>query len=139
MVGLRPAAQTPLPPLRGQLYTYRLVAGAGDPPDLRVDLGYDVTEQDADAAYVLFRFVPPGKQEATHGSLEIIRSGRQTKLLVQLAQLPSYYETVLRDGLLRKLRDDYGEPVGKPKEPAKSKKPRQAKEPEKTQLHRNQG
>jgi hypothetical protein len=98
---------------------------------LRVDLGYEVTEKDPEAAYVLFQFVPAGKQEPTTGSFEIIRSGAQTRLFVQLAQLPSYYEAVLRDGLLRKLREEYGEPVrksAKPKEtPAQS--PDQAKSP----------
>jgi hypothetical protein len=83
---------------------------------LRVDLGYEITERDADAAYVLFRFVPSGKREPTNGSVEIVEAGEDVKVLVQIAQLPAYYETVLRDGLMRKLRDEYGEPVSKPKE-----------------------
>jgi hypothetical protein len=83
---------------------------------LRVDLGYEITEKDADAAYVLFRFVPSGKRDPTNGSVEIVEAGEDVKVLVQLAQLPAYYETVLRDGLMRKLHDEYGEPVSKAKD-----------------------
>ncbi len=86
---------------------------------LRVDLGYEVTEKDADAAYVLFRFQASGKREPVNGSVEIVETGDEVKLMVQIAELPGYYETVLRDGLLRKLRDEYGEPVSKPKEEPK--------------------
>ncbi len=86
---------------------------------LRVDLGYEVTEKDADAAYVLFRFEASGKRELVNGSVEIVEAGDEVKLLVQIAELPVYYETVLRDGLLRKLRDEYGEPVSKPKDEPK--------------------
>jgi hypothetical protein len=86
---------------------------------LRVDLGYEITEKDAEAAYVLFRFVPSGKREPTNGSVEIVEAGEDVKVLVQLAQLPTYYETLLRDGLMRKLRDEYGEPVSKPKDEPK--------------------
>jgi len=83
---------------------------------LRVDLGYEITEKDADAAYVLFRFVPSGKRDPTNGSVEVVEAGEDVKVLVQIAQLPAYYETLLRDGLMRKLREEYGEPVSKPKD-----------------------
>ena len=83
---------------------------------LRVDLGYEITEKDEDAAYVLFRFVPSGKRDPTNGSVEIVEAGEDVKVLVQIAQLPAYYETLLKDGLMRKLREEYGEPVSKPKD-----------------------
>jgi hypothetical protein len=98
---------------------------------LRVDRGYDVVEKDADAAYVLFRYPLPGKQPSTSGSVEVVETGRGTKIYVQLPRLPEYHEVVLRDALLKKLREEYGAPPPKIKPPAGddgSKKP--APEPE---------
>jgi hypothetical protein len=77
---------------------------------LRVDLGYEVTEKDPDAAYLLFRYTPSGHREPTSGSIEIVETRDDVKLLVQLPQLPHYHETVLRDGLIAKLRSEYGAP-----------------------------
>ena len=85
---------------------------------LRVDKGYDVVEKDADAAYVLFRYPLQGKATA-NGSVEIVETSSGTKLVVQLPQLPEYHEVVLRDALLKKLRDEYGSPPPKPKEKSK--------------------
>jgi hypothetical protein len=98
---------------------------------LRVDLGYEITEKDADAAYLLFKFVPSGKREPANGSVEIVEAGEDVKVLVQISQLPSYYETVLRDGLMRKLREEYGEPVRKPKDDSKDEPKEEPREPPK--------
>jgi hypothetical protein len=84
---------------------------------LRVDRGYEVTEKDADAAYLLFRYPLPGTRQSADGSLEVVETSAGVKIYVQLPRLPEYHEAVLRDGLLRKLRDEYGEPP--PKAPAK--------------------
>lgn len=91
---------------------------------LRVDLGYEVTEKDPDAAYLLFRYVPHGKQEPTFGAVEIVQTKRAVRLTIKLPQLPSYHETVMRDGLLKKLRNDYGT------EPARPDPPKADDEPE---------
>jgi hypothetical protein len=88
---------------------------------LRVDLGYDVTERDPDAAYLLFQYNLPGRKTETHGSIEIVQVRQTVKVIVQLPQLPSYHEQVLSEGLRRKLHDEYGEP---PTAPAPDSKPK---------------
>jgi len=78
---------------------------------LRVDKGYEVYEKDADAAYLLFRYVPPGTPpRPTNGSIELVRTQNRVKLLVRLPAVAEYHEQMLRDELVRKLQDDYGQP-----------------------------
>jgi hypothetical protein len=78
---------------------------------LRVDLAYEVTEKDPDAAYLLFSFTDPELQKKTaHGSIEVVQRTHTVRLLVSLPDLPSYREDVLKRGLLDKLRTEYGEP-----------------------------
>jgi len=85
---------------------------------LRVDLGYEIVEKDADAAYLIFRYLPPGETKRfASGTVEVIETRDTVRLFVQLPQMPEYHERVLRDGLLKKLRTEYGAA------PAKSKKP----------------
>lgn len=91
---------------------------------LRVDLGYEVTEKDADAAYLLFSFTDaelPGK--TAHGSIEVVQRRRSVRLFVNLPELPSYREELLKRGLLDKLRTEYGEPSEPEPERPPSKKP----------------
>ena len=90
---------------------------------LRVDLGYEVVEKDPEAAYLLFRYLPAGRRDTTNGSIEVVEIRVRVRLLVQLPQMPRYHETVLRDGLLRKLRDEYGEPAPRKPEPKPEPKP----------------
>jgi len=87
---------------------------------LRIDLGYEITEKDSDAAYLLFRYVPQGMKEPTFGAIEIVETSAAVKLSVKLPQLPSYHETVIRDGLVKKLRADYGQELP-PKAPKENK------------------
>ena len=77
---------------------------------LRVDLGYEVTEKDPDAAYLLFRLSPEGKKTQVSGSFEIVEQKDSVRFYVRLPELPTYREAVLSDGLLKKLRTEYGEP-----------------------------
>jgi hypothetical protein len=77
---------------------------------LRVDLGYEVTEKDPDAAYLLFRVAPEGKKAEISGSFEIVEQRDSVRIYVRLPALPQYREAVLSDGLLKKLRTEYGEP-----------------------------
>jgi hypothetical protein len=99
---------------------------------LRVDLGYEVTEKDADAAYVLFRFVPDGQRDRTMGSVEVVEVGEGVKLLVQIAQMPGYYETVLCDGLVRKLQQEYGDPPSRSRSTAGKKQREKHQDPDKS-------
>lgn len=78
---------------------------------LRVDLAYEVTEQDPDAAYLLFRVASPdGRGETSRGSIEVVQRERSVRVMVNLPKLPGYHEDVLKQGLLNKLRREYGDP-----------------------------
>lgn len=85
---------------------------------LRVDKGFSVTERDPDAAYLIFEYPLPSERNRTApGTIEIIQVKGSVKIFVQIAKMPEYHERVLRDGLLQKLHDEYGEP---PRPPAKN-------------------
>ncbi|HTM43612.1 MAG TPA: hypothetical protein VL137_01580 [Polyangiaceae bacterium] len=99
---------------------------------LRVDLGYTVTEKDADAAYLMFEFPRSDQKKLTMGTIEIIENSQSqvVKIVVHLAELPEYRERLLADGLLAKLRQELGEPPppksapeDKPKAPPSDGKP----------------
>jgi hypothetical protein len=78
---------------------------------LRVDLGYEVVEKDPDAAYLIFKYSPNGQpKNVSTGTVEIVATDTRVKLYVQLPRMPEYHERVLRDGLLKKLREEYGVP-----------------------------
>lgn len=84
---------------------------------LRVDLGYEVTEKDADAAYVLFRFSAAGRKTSSNGSIQIVERAEGVRLVVDLPNLPRYHEQMLADGLHKKLVTEYGEPPRKTPRP----------------------
>ena len=91
---------------------------------LRVDLGYEVTERDPDAAYLIFRYQLPGQTKGSAtGTVEIVDADGHVKLFVQIPTMPEYHERVLRDGLVRKLHDEYGEPPHKAPPAPPEKKP----------------
>src|SRR5262245_52078984 len=79
---------------------------------VRVGLGYEVVEKDPDAADLIVRYVPPGagKDGSVTGTLEVIEASGGVRLFVNLPRMPEYHERLLRDGLLKKLRDEYGAP-----------------------------
>jgi hypothetical protein len=87
---------------------------------LRVDLDYEVVEKDPEAAYLIFKYQQPGQRQSTTGTMEIVAAEDLVRIYVKLPRMPEYHERVLRDGLLRKLREEYGEP---PKPKAKPKAP----------------
>lgn len=92
---------------------------------LRVDLAYDVTEKNADAAYLLFSFAAPEVQgKVARGSIEVVQRQRTVRLFVNLPELPSYREEVLKRGLLEKLRAEYGEPTPREDQPPEKAPPR---------------
>jgi hypothetical protein len=89
---------------------------------LRVDLGYEVVERDPDAAYLIFRYELPGQKKATAtGTVEVVEADGHVRLFVQIPTMPEYHERVLRDGLVKKLHDEYGAPPRKA--PPAEKKP----------------
>src|SRR5688572_29714177 len=91
---------------------------------LRVDLGYEVTEKDADAAYLLFSYEARDKKaQAMRGSIEVVAREHGVRLFVSLPQLPSYHEEVLKQGLVRKLQAEYGEAVKGKREAPDGEKP----------------
>lgn len=79
---------------------------------LRVDLGFEVTEKDPDAAYLLFRYRVPGdpKREVA-GAIELVKVDKRVRIFVKIPQMPQFHEQLLRDGLLKKLVQEYGEPA----------------------------
>lgn len=88
---------------------------------LRVDRGYEVVEKDPEAAYLLFSYPLPGQTKKASGSLEVVETSAGVRIYLQLPRLPEYHEALLRDGLLKKLREEYGEPPKKvPPKPAQS-------------------
>jgi hypothetical protein len=92
---------------------------------LRIDLGYEITERDPETAYLLFKYQAPGKHESSFGAIEMVKTRDRVRLVVRLPQLPNYHESVLRDGLIKKLQEDYGA-----EEPRESKRRDDGKEPE---------
>jgi hypothetical protein len=86
---------------------------------LRVDMSYEITEKDAQAAYLLFHFMPEGRKKETNGAIEIVEREDGVRVYVRLPELPHYQEEMLSDGLFRKLRDEYGDPPRHEDRPAK--------------------
>jgi hypothetical protein len=87
---------------------------------LRIDLRYEITERDPDAAYVLFEHQPSGQNSPRFGAVEIVKLQEGVRLVVRLPDQPTYQEAMFRDGLLKKLRADYGE-ITSPSKPPPSK------------------
>jgi len=98
---------------------------------VRVDLGYEVVEKDPEAAYLIFKYTAPGSKEGVTGTLEVVEAAGQVRLFVSLPRLPEYQERVFRDGLLKKLRDEYGPPPPSKKPEKPSEKPSEKPDSEK--------
>ena len=79
---------------------------------LRVDSGFAVIEQDKGTGYVMFEYLDGGR--SLHGAVELIpleKNGAESvQLGLRIQDMPTYVENVLMDKLVRKLRDEYGEP-----------------------------
>lgn len=86
---------------------------------VRVDLGFEVTERDAEGGFILFKY--RGDMGGTfNASLEIVRAAPDGKvgLVIQIPEMPRYSELWLLDRLNRKLRDEYGAPPPRVRRPA---------------------
>jgi hypothetical protein len=79
---------------------------------LRVDNGFEIQEQDKETGYVLFSYPDVGR--SLMGSVELVSMIRSNKKYITVAlriqDMPSYVEIMLIDKLVRKLKDEYGEP-----------------------------
>jgi hypothetical protein len=80
---------------------------------VRVDLGYKIIEKDEKAGYILFEYNEKGT--ASNASIELLPGERTIRVICQIPKFPSYHETVVLDRLARKLKDEHGAPVEKPK------------------------
>jgi hypothetical protein len=80
---------------------------------VRVDLGYKVLEKDEKAGYILFEYVDKGT--ISNASLELLPNDRSIKVICQIPKFPSYHEAVVLERLSRKLKEEHGAPVEKPK------------------------
>lgn len=96
---------------------------------LRIDLRYEIIERDPDAAYVLFEHQPSGKNSPRFGAVEIVKLQEGVRLVVRMPEQPSYQEAMFRDGLLKKLRADYGDIAAPSKPPAHKPGPGSNKSP----------
>ncbi len=94
---------------------------------LRVDMNCEVVERDPDAAYLLFRYRVPGDpKREVEGAIELIAQKERVKILIKIPRLAELHERMLRDSLLDKLLEDYGEPPppAPPPKPPEPKSPR---------------
>ena len=80
---------------------------------VRVDLGYKVLEKDEKAGYILFEYLEKGT--VSSASIELLPGERTIRVVCQIPKFPSYHEAVVLDRLARKLKDEHGAPVEKPK------------------------
>jgi hypothetical protein len=110
-VSARADGELPYPPAQVWNAAVRLI---------RVDLGFEVTERDEAAGFLLFTYADNGR--TSPGSMEMVRVGgeaRPTKVIFALRDMPRYHELNLLDRLSRKLREDYGDPP-RPRPPARA-------------------
>lgn len=79
---------------------------------LRVDAGYKILEKDFEAGYVLFEVSEDRKR--FRGSLQLVRldssNSQRVRVIINIADRPSYVAVGLLDRLERKLREEYGPP-----------------------------
>jgi hypothetical protein len=80
---------------------------------VRVDLGYKIVEKDEKAGYILFEYVDKGT--TSNASIELLPNDRAIRVVCQIPKFPSYHEAVVLDRLARKLKEEHGAPVEKPK------------------------
>ena len=99
---------------------------------LRVDLGLEVLEKDPDASYLLFRYrLVEDPKRIVDGAIELVDLTNRVKIIIKIPQLPESHERLLRDRLVKKLRDDYGEPPKRTEPPKPTEPPPKPTEPSK--------
>jgi len=82
---------------------------------VKVDLGFTITEQDAEWGFLLFEYTSrESGARKTRGSLEFVKAPEGVQVWIQLPSMPSYHERVIVDKLARKLSDEHGSPPARP-------------------------
>jgi hypothetical protein len=86
---------------------------------LRVDLGFKITEKDAENGYLMFEYTSPesGKRVCA-GAIELVKTKGRIQVTVQIPAMPQYHEQMIADALSKKLSSDYGDPPKKTPAPA---------------------
>ena len=88
---------------------------------LRVDLGLEVLERDPDAAYLLFKYrLSDNPRREVDAAIELVSVDDRVRVIIKIPQMPASHERLIRDRLVKKLRDDYGEPPKRPEPPRPS-------------------
>ena len=88
-----------------------------------VDEAYTVVERDADAGYIVFKFVPHGSKREERGSLELVRQGDETDVIGAMPSMPAHHEAAMLERLLGKLRRELLARRPAPREGGSTKKP----------------
>ncbi len=86
---------------------------------LKVDLGHEVTEVNADWGYILFIYIDSesGKRK-NRGAITFVKGKHEVKVSVEIPEMPSYHEELILRKLKNKLYTEHGTP---PKPPEKDK------------------
>jgi hypothetical protein len=117
IIGLLPAEPAAAMALADSPYTLAQTYGTALRL-LRVDLGFEVVERDPDAAYLLFRYAVPGEpKREVQGAIEFVSVSGRVRVVVKIPRMAELHERMLRDSLMKKLVEDYGEPPPPPAPP----------------------
>ena len=93
---------------------------------LRIDEGFSIVERDNETGYLVFELKQDGRTFS--GSLEVVRTeddeGRKAvRVVLRIADRPSYVERGILERLARKLRADHGDPEPAPEPPEEAAPP----------------
>ncbi len=69
-----------------------------------VDEAYTVVERDAEAGFIVFKFLPPGSKREERGSVELVRQGDETDIIGAMPSMPAHHEAAMVERLVAKLR-----------------------------------
>ncbi len=79
---------------------------------VRVDRGFSIVEKDKASGYLLFEYKDAGRN--LFGSLEfvpvVVQGKKLVKVSLRIQGMPTYVEKVMLDGLLKKLKQEFGGP-----------------------------
>lgn len=79
---------------------------------VRVDNGFPIIEKDKKTGYLLFEYKDAGR--SLSGSLELVpvveHGKRLVKVTVRIQGMPTYVESVMLGGLVKKLKQEFGAP-----------------------------
>ena len=108
------------------VYSYRQTFGSALRM-VKVDLGFQVTEVNADWGYVLFEYVTADSgARKNRAAIQLVESETNgtVQVAIQMPQMPSFHEEFILDKLRQKLQEEHGAPPerGKKKEPEDGKK-----------------